>query len=53
MTVITIRNVPDDVRDKLATRVLLDLTAGVSAESTARALTQMRTASIGLIGNHP
>lgn len=43
----------DAARAGLATRVLLDLTAGVSAESTAQALYEMRTASIELIGNHP
>ena len=40
----------DAARAGLGTRVLLDLTAGVSADSTARALHEMRTASIELIG---
>ena len=40
----------DAARAGLATRVLLDLTAGVSPDSTAHALHEMRTASIELIG---
>lgn len=43
----------DAVRAGLGTRVLLDLTAGVSAASTARALHEMRTARIELIGKRP
>ncbi len=43
----------DAARAGLVTRVLLDLTAGLSAESTAQALHEMRTASIELIGKHP
>ena len=35
----------------LATRVLLDLTAGVSQDSTVQALAEMRTAGIELIGS--
>ncbi len=42
----------DAARAGLVTRVLLDLTAGVSADSTAQALYEMRTASIELIGKH-
>lgn len=38
-------------RNGLATRVLLDLTAGVSPDSTAQALTHMQAANIALIGN--
>jgi nicotinamidase/pyrazinamidase len=41
----------DAVRAGLTTRVLVNLTAGVSRESTAAALTEMRTASIALIGS--
>lgn len=44
------RTAEDAVRNGLVTRVLLDLTAGVSADSTAAALTQMRTAGIALVG---
>jgi len=40
----------DAARAGLGTRVLLDLTASVSADSTARALHEMRTARIELIG---
>lgn len=43
----------DAARAGLRTRVLLDLTAGVSADSTAQALHDMRTASIELIGKRP
>lgn len=43
----------DAARAGLGTRVLLDLTAGVSAESTAQALDEMRTANIELIGKCP
>lgn len=42
----------DAARAGLATRVLLDMTAGVSPDSTARALDEMRSARIGLIGGH-
>ena len=40
----------DAARAGLTTRVLLDLTAGVSADSVDQALSEMRTASIELIG---
>ncbi|ORW89097.1 pyrazinamidase PncA [Mycobacterium szulgai] len=40
----------DAARAGLTTRVLLDLTAGVSPDSTAQALGEMRSASIELIG---
>ncbi len=40
----------DAVREGLTTTVLLDLTAGVRAETTATALDQMRTAGVTLIG---
>ncbi|MFV0495041.1 isochorismatase family protein [Mycobacterium sp.] len=40
----------DAVRAGLNTRVLLNMTAGVSRESTERALAEMRSASIELIG---
>ena len=43
----------DAARAGLLTRVLLDLTAGVSADSTAQALYEMRTANIELIGKQP
>ncbi|MBX9641509.1 MAG: isochorismatase family protein [Mycobacteriaceae bacterium] len=43
----------DAARAGLGTRVLLDLTAGVSADSITQALHEMRTASIELIGKHP
>ena len=41
----------DAARAGLTTRVLLNLTAGVSADSVADALAEMRTASIELIGS--
>ena len=41
----------DAVRAGLTTAVLLDLTAGVSADSVAHALTEMRSANIELIGS--
>ncbi|CAM3272632.1 pyrazinamidase PncA [Mycobacterium intermedium] len=44
------RTAEDAVGAGLATRVLLDLTAGISAESTARALDEMRRAGIELSG---
>jgi nicotinamidase/pyrazinamidase len=43
----------DAARAGLGTRVLLDLTAGVSPASIDQALSEMRTASIELIGNCP
>lgn len=43
----------DAARAGLATRVLLEMTAGVSTASTDRALNEMRTARIELIGRHP
>lgn len=42
----------DAVNADLATRVLVDLTAGLSKDATAHALTEMRTAGITLIGSH-
>lgn len=41
----------DAARSGLTTTVLLGLTAGVSADATARALAEMRTASIELVGS--
>lgn len=41
----------DAVREGFTTRVLLDLTAGVAAESTARALVELRTAGAELVGD--
>jgi len=43
------RTAEDAARAGLATRVLLDLTAGVAADNTEQALTEMRTASIALV----
>lgn len=43
----------DAVRAGMETRVLLDLTAGVSPESVAQAVHEMQTARIELIGDHP
>jgi nicotinamidase/pyrazinamidase len=40
----------DAARAGLATRVLLDLTAGVAPDSTAKAIEDMRTAHVDLIG---
>ncbi|NEE01599.1 nicotinamidase [Phytoactinopolyspora halotolerans] len=40
----------DAVRTGLATRVLLDLTAGVSPATTERALAEMRDAGVDLVG---
>ncbi|WP_409483498.1 isochorismatase family protein [Arsenicicoccus dermatophilus] len=40
----------DAAREGFATRVLLDLTAGVAADSTARALTELRAAGVELDG---
>jgi len=40
----------DAARNGFATRVLLDLTAGVSPESTARAIDDLRAASVELTG---
>ncbi|MCV6984799.1 pyrazinamidase PncA [Mycobacterium shinjukuense] len=45
------RTAEDAARAGFATRVLLDLTAGVSAETTERALHDMRAASITLVGS--
>ncbi len=39
------------VRAGFATRVLLDLTAGISAETTEVALARMRTAGVALVGS--
>jgi nicotinamidase/pyrazinamidase len=44
------RTAEDAVRAGLATRVLLDLTAAVAADSAAAARAEMRTASIELVG---
>ncbi len=44
------RTAEDAARAGLVTRVLLDLTAAVSADSAAAALAEMRTASIELVG---
>lgn len=43
------RTAEDAARAGLATRVLVDLTAGVEADSTARALAEMRAAGIELV----
>lgn len=40
----------DAVREGFSTRVLLDLTAGVAAHTTARALADLRSAGIHLTG---
>ena len=40
----------DAVRNGFATHVLLDLTAGVSPESTAHAIEDLRAAAVGLTG---
>lgn len=40
----------DAVSEGFATTVLLDLTAGVAAETTARALQQLRSAGVELVG---
>jgi nicotinamidase/pyrazinamidase len=45
------RTAEDAARAGLVTRVLLDLTAGLSADTTEEALAEMRTASIELIGS--
>jgi len=44
------RTVEDAARAGLATRVLVDLTAAVAADSAAEALAEMRTAGIELVG---
>ncbi len=41
----------DAVREGFRTRVLLDLTAGVAVDSTARAVTEMGEAGIELVGD--
>ena len=45
----------DAARAGLATRVLLDLTAGVARETTDRALIELRAAGVELVGEqgHP
>ncbi len=43
----------DAVRDGFATRVLLDLTAGVAPDTTTKALAQLREAGVELAGAHP
>lgn len=45
------RTAEDAARAGLVTRVLIDLTAGVSADTTQQALAEMRAASIELIGS--
>jgi nicotinamidase/pyrazinamidase len=40
----------DAVREGFATRVLLDLTAGVAPDTTARALSELREAGVELVG---
>lgn len=45
------RTAEDAARAGLATRVLLDLTAGVSAETTEKALAGMRSAGVALVGS--
>ena len=40
----------DAARAGFATRVLLDLTAGVTPESTAKAIDEMRAAGVELVG---
>jgi len=45
------RTAEDAARAGLVTRVLLNLTAGVSADTTEEALAEMRSASIELIGS--
>lgn len=45
------RTAEDAARAGLVTRVLLELTAGVSADTTEQAVGEMRSASIELIGN--
>ena len=40
----------DAARGGFATRVLLDLTAGVAPESTAKAIEDLRTLGVGLTG---
>ena len=45
------RTAEDAARAGLATRVLVDLTAGVSADTTEKALAEMRTAGVALIGS--
>jgi nicotinamidase/pyrazinamidase len=45
------RTARDAARAGLTTRVLVNLTAGVSEDSTAQALTELSTASIALIGS--
>ena len=39
----------DAVRSGLGTRVLLDLTAGVAADSTAEAMAELRRAGVELV----
>lgn len=41
----------DAVREGFATRVLLDLTAGVSPATTATAISQLRAAGVDLVGD--
>ena len=47
------RTAGDAARAGLATRVLVDLTAGVAADSTAEALAEMRAAGIELVQSSP
>ncbi|WP_158017151.1 pyrazinamidase PncA [Mycobacterium basiliense] len=46
------RTAEDAVRTGFATRVLLDLTAGVSADTTDAAVAQMRSAGITMVDSH-
>jgi nicotinamidase/pyrazinamidase len=46
------RTAEDAARAGLGTRVLVDLTAGVSADGTEQALAEMRTAGIVMIGSN-
>jgi nicotinamidase/pyrazinamidase len=46
------RTAEDAARAGLVTRVLVDLTAGISPDRTEEALAQMRTAGIALIGGN-
>jgi nicotinamidase/pyrazinamidase len=45
------RTAEDAARAGLATRVLLDLTAGVSAETAEKALVEMHSAGVALVGS--
>lgn len=43
----------DAAREGFATRVLLDLTAAVAPHTAARAVEELRTAGVGLVGESP